>query len=156
MDKDHFKPWPYEKRWDLAKAIAYIGSLRKAAKSIGVPYQTCQQWTQDDHWPALLARAEDNLDKEAQGIYRHLISLAVEVQQKNLEEGNEVIDKQGKKVLRRVSAGEANIVIGTMVDKLNTARGKPSRISATAKPDLKNLKENLEKLAEPKLTLVRK
>lgn len=135
----------------LNAALAYLitGETEGAAKLCGIPGRTIREWTEEPWWADVITEARKMKNDELDAAFTSILHKATGEVADRIEHGDEIIQKDGSKARRKVSARDATLVAAVLIDKRAVLRGEPTRISKSIneKERLNTLKNNLEGLA---------
>lgn len=130
----------------LSAAATYLstGNMTKAAQASKVKLPTISYWKRNSAWWPLLAKyirrkLNDELDAKLTGI----ISKSVEEMHDRLENGEEVVTKDGQVIRRKVSYRDLAVGTGVAFDKRQLGRGE-----ATARVEHQDQRELVNKLEQ--------
>ena len=135
----------YDDTYWMALTYAYLlyGTMKKAAEAANVPYQTALGWKRDKEakWNYWMTKSSQKM--QGKSLYRlnGLLALAMDVQRKNLEDGEERITKDGTVVNVRANVAATNAALGTILDKIHRMGGGDN---APAPEPSKKSKKDLE------------
>jgi len=124
------------KHWSQAdkdrSVAAYIaeGTFRQAAKLCKIPHQTIAQWHREEPewWNGLAAELYDRHEDERRAGLGDIIRLGIREALDRLENGDEVFNKAGELVRRKMSGRDVSTITGTMYDKIMLSLGRPKSI----------------------------
>jgi len=116
-----------EQKLNVVTLYALTGNLETCAKHTGINYQTIKDWhTRGVWWEEALLNVrkhmQDQLDAELTGI----ISKATAEILDRLENGDEVLDKNGKPRRKKLSSRDLTMVLAILFDKRALIRGDPT------------------------------
>lgn len=137
---------PLSEKLNAALAWVITGSCSKAEAICGIPARTIRSWMQEASWADLVDEAKKIKQAELDSKFTNIIHKAVEEVADRLENGEDVITKNGDTVKRRVSAKDAAMIAAVLSDKRAILRGTPTSITKreSAKENLDKLKKGLE------------
>lgn len=143
------KRWSVQERLKAAMAYLITGNSLDASKVCGIPDKTIRDWTRETWWSDFIAEARKEKNDELDAAFTSILAKTVGEIKDRVENGDEVIQKDGSKARRKVSARDATLVAAVLVDKRAILRGEPTRISKTVneKDRLKELVSDLEGVA---------
>lgn len=121
------------KEADKARAVAaysVTGSFSKAATIVGIPEITIRSWSKQEWFSEELLRAKQADTDELGSTFTRLAKLALVQLEDRLENGDEVVTKEGKVIQKRISAKEAAIVAGVAVDKRKILFEQPITVAS--------------------------
>lgn len=127
-------------------AYMVYGNSRKASSFMGnrVKAGTIRKWVHDaTWWPEVTTAIRKAQGEHFDSKLTQVIDKSADVILERLENGDEVIDKNGVGIRKKVGARDAAIVLGQAFDKRALQRGDPtSRSEKTSSDDrLKQLEE---------------
>lgn len=142
----------------LAAAMAWIitGSAEEASKSCEIPGRTIRTWMEKDDWADYVAEARRLKQDELDAKLTRVIHEATKVIIEGLEKGDEVMDKQGNILRRKVAAKDAAFIASILSDKRTLLRGEPTKITSSqkgSKDALEEIKKGLEKIGNKEVEL---
>ncbi len=139
-----------EKRLAVAAYVVH-GTFLGASKQCGMPYTTIQGWKKDKPawWEKIAAEVWEQEEEKIRSKYGRVVDLGTDAQIDRIENGDTRVNSKGKLYKVPVSLRDLTIAVGTMQDKLNISRGKPTSISATASGQ--SLAEKMEELGQAAL-----
>lgn len=120
---------PLSDRLNAALAWLITGDTEKAELICGVPGRTIRDWMREDSWEHLVNEAKRLKQSELDAKFTKIIHRAVDEVADRLDNGDEVIAKDGTKVLRKLSGREAAWIAAILSDKRAILRGEPTSIS---------------------------
>lgn len=129
----------------LAAVLAYVmtGSVRGVVRLTGLKQQVVSDWKNNSSWwPDAYANVKKQKQEEVDGTLTSIIHAAAGSILDRILHGDEVIDKNGDPVRRKMSGKELAWVMGITFDKRALLRGDPT--SRTEKVDQKALIEELK------------
>jgi len=133
----------YDDSYWMALTYSYLlyGSMRKAAKAADVPYQTALSWKKDKEskWTYWMNKASQKMMGKSLHRLNGLLSLAMQVQRENLENGEERILKDGTIITVRANVAATNAALGTIIDKIHRMGGGDN--APTPEPSKKSKKD---------------
>ena len=130
----------------LAAVLAYVmtGSIRGVVRLTGLKQQVVSDWKNNSSWwPDAYANVKKQKQEEVDGTLTSIIHAAAGGIMDRIMHGDEVIDKNGDPVRRKMSGKELAWVMGITFDKRALLRGDPT--SRTEKVDQTSLIEELKK-----------
>ena len=136
----------YTPEQKLSAVLAYFetGTTRGASRICGVNQQLISEWkNKSQWWPAAYEKVKKDRQDELDANLTSLIDLAFEEAKDRIMNGDEVIDKNGEIVRRKMGGKELVTSAAIMVDKRAIIRGDPTTISANKNTDPKLLLEQL-------------
>ena len=139
--------WSVEDKVAAATQYAITGNSKQAGKLTGIPPATIRWWkTESSWWPELLKEVRKAHAEELDGLQTNLIHKSAQELADRLENGDEVLDKNGE--IRRKKLGGRDLVIihGTLYDKRALSRGNPT--SKVERSDYEALTQLAEQMAE--------
>lgn len=115
----------------LRAAMAYLitGNSIDAGKVSGIPDRTIREWTEEPWWADLIAEARKAKNDELDAAFTVIMDLAVGEVKDRMVNGDEIVQKDGTKTRKKVSARDATLVAAVLTDKRAILRGEPTRIS---------------------------
>lgn len=121
-------PYSPQQRVDVVMAYSTAGNLQAIAKQFGIPEQTLYTWRKQVWWePALrecLRQHDVELDMRLTGVLNKTLNHMND----RLDHGDEVLDKNGELVRKKVSFRDLAISgLGVGYDKRALNRGMPTK-----------------------------
>ena len=138
-----------EKRSAVA-AYVICGTIMGAARATGFPRETIQSWKDrnSNWWDEIEAEIWDTHEDSLRAGIHEIIVEGLKQGFDRVQNGDERVTTKGEKIRVLMSGKDINIMTGTMYDKLNISRGRPTSISAAANQATANEKlEALKKAA---------
>ena len=129
----------------LAAVLAYVmtGSIRGVVRLTGLKQQVVSDWKNNSSWwPDIYANVKKEKQEEIDGTLTSIIHAAAGGMMDRIMHGDEIIDKNGDAVRRKMSGKELAWVMGITYDKRALLRGDPT--SRTEKVDQKTLMSELK------------
>lgn len=144
------------KEQKVTAAVAYLmgHSFPTAARIAGVSKPTIYDWKyRSSWWNELLNHLKMHHDADMEARTSGIISKALEAVEDRIDNGDEVLTKDGEVKRKAVGGRDMAIIVGTLYDKRQLMRNQPTNISAssTDQDRLERLKEQYEQLAEKKV-----
>jgi len=132
----------------LAAALAWLmtGSAEEAELLCGVPARTIREWTAQESWALFMEQARREKQAQLDSKFTAIIHKATDAILDRLENGDEVVAKDGSIHKKKVGIRDLAVVKAIAFDKRNIARGMPTSISSRQDPKkhLADLKKELE------------
>lgn len=141
----------------IAAATAYVltGTSQAAARQlqkwgIEIADSTIRWWaTQSSWWPELIKQVRKDKDEEIDALQTTIIHRSGEELLDRIEEGDEVVTKDGDVVRKKMTGRDLAMVHGTAWDKRSLKRGNPtSRVEKSDHDALIQLGEQMTKFAK--------
>ena len=142
--------WSVEDKVRAATAMMITGNSKQAEKQVGIPAATIRWWaTQASWWPELMKAVRKEKDEELDAVQTDMIHKSIDELKDRLENGEEVVTKDGDVIHRKISARDLAMIHGTLYDKRTLGRGNPtSRVEKSDNEALANLAKQMEKFAQ--------
>lgn len=148
----------YSAEKKLAAVTAYVmtGTCRQAARVTGLSHQIISEWkNKAAWWPEAYRMAKLERQEEMDGVMTAIIHEAGNQILDRVINGDEVINKDGDVVRRKMGGKELATTLGITYDKRALLRGDPT--SRTEKVDqkalLNDIREELKQIAKDQLDL---
>jgi transposase len=141
---------PARRKYDLddwyrtAAWFVVTGSIKRAAKRAGVPFQTVYQWRKSLEWEQIVAEVRQKLVARMDADLQRIVKLASSSLIDRLVHGEEISDRKGGVVKKHVSARDLATILGISIDK-RAALGTLAKKPEDRGKNLKDLKKDLEK-----------
>ena len=139
-----------EEKLQAVTAYVMTGSIRGAVRLTGLKQQLISDWKNNSSWwPDAYALTKKKKQEEADGVMTTIIHAAANETLDRILNGDEVLDKNGNIVRRKMGGKELATTMAITYDKRALLRGDPT--SRTEKTDtsslMQQLKDNFEKMA---------
>lgn len=134
--------WTIEDKMRAAMAYLITGNALEAGKVCQIPDRTIRYWTTEAWWADFIGECRKAKNDELDAAFTSILDGVVGEIKDRVNNGDEVVQKDGSKVRRKISARDATLVAAVLVDKRAILRGEPTRISKSISE-----KDRLEKLA---------
>lgn len=134
--------WKQEDKQRAVAAYAATGSFLKSAKLIGIPDATIRYWSKQDWWEEELRRADQQDTNELKATYTRIAKRAAEALEDRLENGDQVIGKDGEFLKKQIPGKELAVISAIATDKRKIAMEQPNSIA------LQSTNERLAQLVE--------
>lgn len=149
----HHPSSPYTPETKVQAVMAFLvtGNSKSAEVYCGVKSDIIRKWkTQSEWWPQVMQECRKKKQDELDANYTALLHQVVGQLSDRIENGDEVITKNGDKVRKLLSARDLAIITGVIYDKRALLRGDPTgRIERrTTGDNLKRLQDNFNKIAK--------
>jgi len=119
--------WSVEDKVRAASAMMVTGSSLKASKLVGIPAATIRWWAnQSSWWPELIKAVRKEKQDELDAVQTDVIHKSLDELNDRLDNGDEVITKDGDKVRKKLGGRDLAIIHGTLFDKRQLVRGDPT------------------------------
>lgn len=102
------------------------GDSRQASRLTGIPDRTIRSWFDQDWWIKDTERLRAQFEKQLDAKLTAIIGKAMDVTLDRLENGDELIGKDGAPIRRKVSGRDAAVIGGVAFDKRALIRGQPT------------------------------
>ena len=126
----------YTEEEKILAVVAYVvhRTLSGAAAQSGIPRQTIQSWKKDNPtwWEQVVAEAWEQEEERIRSRYGEIVDKGTAAQIDRIEHGDTRVNTKGELYKVPASLRDLTIAVGTMQDKLNISRGKPTSISGQA------------------------
>jgi transposase-like protein len=132
-------------RWsesDKARAVAAyctVGSYSKAADLTGIPEMTLRYWGRQPWFLEEMHRADQAETLELKSIYTKIAKKATELLEKRIEDGDEVVTRDGDIVHRAVAAKDLAVISGIAMEKRKQAMDTPNIVATQNSVEKLNL-----------------
>jgi len=133
-------------RREACLAYMLCGDSDRAGKLVGVPGRTIRDWLHESWWFSMTEQLMDRYRVEIDSRLTRVLDLALAELQDRLENGDEVVGKDGSKTRRRVSARDAALIYAITIDKRELLRGRPT--SRTERVDLSAVRREMREIIE--------
>lgn len=121
--------WKIEDKQRAVAAYAATGSFLKTAKLIGIPDATIRYWSKQGWWEEELRRADQQDTSELKATYTRIAKRAAEALEDRIENGDEVVTKDGDILKRRIPGKELAIITGIAASKRKEALEQPNQVA---------------------------
>ncbi len=142
------KPKVYTHDEKMVVALTYLmeGSAKATAKKTGVPRTTIRDWMTTEWWPEYYQDAKNLKNVELDSLYTQIIHKGIGELSDRLDNGDEVILKDGSKTRKKMNGKECAWTAAVMADKRTILRGDPTRITknTSVSDNLKDFQKALE------------
>ena len=148
------KPRPLSDRLNAALAWVMCGSYAEAEKLCGISARTIRNWAQEPTWPELIEQARKIKQTELDAEFTKVIHKAVKEVAERLENGDEVVTKDGDRVRKKILAKDAALIAAMFTDKRAVGRGLATSITrreAGTSEKLDVIKDALEKAGKQQM-----
>lgn len=110
---------------------AYVatGSFSKAAQITGVPENTLRNWSKQDWFPEEVRRLDQVDTDEIKSTFTRIAKRATVDLEDRLENGDEVVTKDGEIVRKKIAGKDLAIISAVSVDKRKHLMEQPASIS---------------------------
>lgn len=129
----------------LSAVLAYVmtGSVRGVVRLTGFKQQVISDWKNNSSWwPDIYRDIKKQKQEEVDGTLTSIIHASAGGLMDRIQNGDEVLDKNGDFIRRKMSGKELAWVMGVTYDKRALLRGDPT--SRTEKVDQKALMQELQ------------
>lgn len=143
-----------EDKYRAAVAYLMIGTVNGAAKEVGIPQRTLQDWSKTDWWEEMLQKAIGDVNSQLRATGLRIVAEATKAVLDRLEHGDEVSDKKGALIRRKVPLRDALLASLTWFDKtriINEQALNHSNQRVEPKDLLKQMQEIGKAMKEQKL-----
>lgn len=143
----------YTPETKVRAVMAYLvtGTSKQAEQFSGVKATVIRDWkSRAEWWPLVMGECRKKKQDELDAAYTSILHQAVGTLSDRIENGDEFIDRNGKRYRKLLSARDLAIITGVIYDKRALLRGDPTgRIERrTSGDNLKMLQANFEKIAK--------
>ena len=145
-------PKYFWKEADKSRAVAaYIGtgSFTRAAAITGIPENTLRAWAKQEWWAEESLRANKADSDELKSTFTRIAKRATEQLEDRLEFGDEVLNKDGQIVKKRIPGRELAIIAAVAADK------RRAEMQTTEVVPVQNTAEKLASLMDEFLKFAR-
>ncbi len=119
-----------EQKVQAAAVWLMTGSAKEAALVTGINHATLRDWTtRKAWWPVAIELARKLLESKLDGQLDRLLRKDLSELQDRLENGDEVITKDGQVVKKKVGARDCAIIADILYNKRAALRGQPGNIT---------------------------
>lgn len=126
-----------EQKMSAVMGMVITGNSEKAGKLAGVKPATIRWWkTQATWWPGAMAKCQREKNDELDAAQTRIISLCVSQIENQLKNGEEVLDKNGNRIRKEVSARDCSVIAATQQDKRALLRHEPTSITAKTQTEI--------------------
>jgi hypothetical protein len=143
---------PYTPEQKLSAVMAYVvtGCSIKAGEMTGIPNATIRYWkSQAPWWPETIAKLRKQKQDELDGRFTGVIHKAIGEVEDRLDNGDQVVDKNGNLVRRKMSGKETATTLAILFDKRQMLRGDPTSRTekTTTSEQLTSIMNEFQRLA---------
>lgn len=143
--------WAPEDKQRAVAAYAATGSFLKSAKLIGIPDATIRYWSKQPWWEEELRRADQQDTNELKSTYTRIAKRSAEALEDRLENGDEVVAKDGTIVKKQIPGKELAVIAAIATDKRKIAMEQPNTVALQSANDrLAQLVENFIRFSSAK------
>lgn len=143
--------WKNADKGRAVAAYAALGSYLKAERVTGIPQNTIRFWAKQEWFAEELLRAKQADTDELGSTFTRIAKKAASELEDRLEQGDQVVTKEGRVILRKISAKEAAIVAGVAVDKRKVLMEQPVTVAVQSSNEkLVSLMEEFIKFSKAK------
>lgn len=140
--------WRPEDKARAVAAMAAVGNYSKASALIGIPEATIRVWAKQEWWEEETRRADKADTDELKSTYTRIAKRAADALEDRLENGDEVVSKDGTIVKKQIPGKELAIIAAVATDKRKQAMEAPVTVAAQSSADrLAQLVDNFIKFA---------
>jgi hypothetical protein len=133
---------------ETAAAVYYLtGTLTRTSEVLKVPASTISKWMDRDEWINAITRLRRRHSDELDHKLSRIINLAYDEVVERLENGDEIITKDGERMRKRMSGRDAAWIGSVLFDKRQISRKLPSTVTDSVSADEK-LNQIAQKMAE--------
>jgi len=139
----------YSREFKIHCASVWLlkGTNKATSIEVKVPLTTFYQWVNSDWWPVAVSAARKFYSQEMVAGFSQIQLKAQEVILDRLENGNEVMTKDGPQRVM-VTGKDAAIIAAIAFDKRQTAMGNPTSIRANKTQTRENMANKLREKAK--------
>jgi hypothetical protein len=138
-----------EQKIEAVSLYVLYGNMKKVSLATGLPWALIRGWkTKTKWWDGVYQEIVRAKNDELQGVMTQILDKAMTEIQDRIENGNEVVNKEGEKHRVKVPAKELALVAGIMFDKRQMLRGEPSSIRQSNQVNVSDLKAQFEEFAK--------
>jgi hypothetical protein len=116
-------------RIDALFAYLIEGTVRRAAKLVGISAGTMLGWSQNSWWKGALEKIREIKQDELDTQYTRIIDRTINEISDRIDNGDERLDKNGKPVRVKISGKDLMLINAMAYDKRNLVRGKANNIT---------------------------
>jgi len=122
------KPYNHSLSDKLNAAMAYLitGNSIEASKLCGIPDKTIRNWSTEIWWSDLIGEAKKTKNEELDAMLTSIIHKVIVEIKDRVENGDEVLGKDGTKFRKKITAKDAAIVSAVLFDKRGIIRSEPT------------------------------
>lgn len=123
-------------------------TMVQISEQTGVPYRTIRQWKTEAWWNETLNEIRSDNEEIFRFRAHQIIDKATKVLLDRLDNGDEVILRDGASVRRQISGKDAAVIAAVIFDKMRISMNMPTAIHRHVdETNLKELAENFRKVA---------
>ena len=137
---------PPGQRREAVAIYLQTGSQELTAQHFGVTRQAVAQWSVKPWFAELVDELKEGIDAEQKALARQLIRNGQIAALERLENGDEVLTKDGQVVRLKMRGRDAAVIGAIWLDKLRLMEGRATRI--TAPEAMSGVLEQFQKMAE--------
>lgn len=137
-----------EDRMQFAVFYVIHGNVKKVAEMMTVPDKTLYGWLKSDWWPRFYEEAKRQYAELIEARLSDIVEKATVQLVDRIENGDEVVTKQGDVIRVAVPAKDLNAIIKDQVDKIRLLQNKPTKMVAEVKFDVTKIERSFAELAE--------
>jgi hypothetical protein len=116
-----------EQKLSVVAIYALTGNLEQCHKQTGINYATIKDWhTRSTWWEEAMLNVRKHMQDELDGKLTGVINRATDEIVDRLDNGDEVLDKNGNTRRKKLSARDLTMVLAILFDKRALIRGDPT------------------------------
>lgn len=152
IDDKRFKHTIEQKTELIAKYIV-TGNLAKVCEDLGISYKTAQRWKYQSTWWDQVAKTFRNkINDDLDGKITKVLGKTIEQLEDLVENGEEIRNKEGSLLRKKIGARDLAIILGTLYDKRALIRCESTTLETkerfTREQLQKELKDKMEEFAK--------
>jgi hypothetical protein len=132
-----------EQHYEAVAWFYALGNLERVEEKTGIPKRTLSDWRHSEWWSQIAMKIEEEQEQEIRAKNSLIISKAQDEIRDRLENGEEVIAKDGSLRRVKVKAKDAAVIGSISFDKNRVMMGKPTSVSAS-----NSLEQTLQKFID--------
>lgn len=118
----------YETQLKAAAAFMVSGSLEVVSSQLSIPLETLTQWVQTESWNNCVDMVKFRQGAKLDASLTSIIEKATDEIVDRLENGDEVLNRDGSMVRVKVKAKDAMNIAAMAIEKRQLIRGQPTNI----------------------------
>lgn len=137
--------YPDAKRIEAATVFAFTGDIAKTAELAKLPHDTVKKWRREAWFKEILEEIREENNDKLDTLHTTVIHKSQELLLDRLENGDVTVLRDGSVIRKPVAVKELVQISGTITDKRQIIRNKPTSISGS-QSEQKSETEKLEDL----------
>lgn len=145
IEENTYRSGRYKKPETILKCLAMIASGTKkkvACRTTGLPYQTYVKWIHKEWYRQCMELIKVEFDNQLDASLTSTTHKAISELDDRMENGDVVLDKEGKEMRKKMSGRDLGVTFATIFDRRQLLRNKPTSVSES-----KSTKEVLDGIA---------